>query len=75
MVHVHGQVVQICKPFFIRNCIPWLMCPSIILHVVEAVAFELRQIQLLDGRIVCQLENDYVVVEGESSTKLLLFFI
>jgi hypothetical protein len=47
------------------------MCPFIILRVVEAIAFELCQIPLLDGTTMCQLENDYVVVEGESLTKLL----
>jgi hypothetical protein len=71
MVHVCGQKFQICDPFFICYSIPWLMCLSAIFHVLQAVAFELCQTRLLDGMIGSQLKNDYAVMQGESSSKLL----
>jgi hypothetical protein len=45
------------------------MYPSVILRVLQAVAFELCQTGLLDGTTGCQLKNNYAVVQRESSSK------
>jgi hypothetical protein len=51
------------------------MCPSIILRVMEEVAFELRQIRLLDGTTMCQLENDYAVAEGSHQRSFFFLYL
>jgi hypothetical protein len=49
------------------------MCTFDILHVMHPIVFELRNNQLLDQTIACQLKNDYTLFQGQSSRKLHIF--
>jgi hypothetical protein len=51
------------------------MCPSVILHVLQAVAFELCQSGLLDGTTGCQLKNDYAVCKGSHRRSFLFLYL